>query len=162
MNRKTRYQGAIVLDHKVLLIQHRVNNSGETYWLFPGGGIDEGETEEECVVREMKEETNLDVSVERLIISETGHPGEVYKWRKTYLCHPNSGTAKPGYEPEPEASSVYSISAVKWIDLRDEDSWDDQVIQNPITFDQLLKIRDALGYSTKNSLPSHDPNHILE
>jgi 8-oxo-dGTP pyrophosphatase MutT (NUDIX family) len=32
-------------------------------WSFPGGGVDEGETPEEAIVREFKEEVNLDVSI---------------------------------------------------------------------------------------------------
>jgi 8-oxo-dGTP diphosphatase len=63
LNRYTRYQGAIVRNHSILLIRQRENESGRSYWILPGGGIEPGETEEDCVRREMKEETNLDVRV---------------------------------------------------------------------------------------------------
>ncbi|MBR7148319.1 MAG: NUDIX hydrolase, partial [Firmicutes bacterium] len=33
-----------------------------TVWMVPGGGIEEGETAAEAVIREMKEETGLDVT----------------------------------------------------------------------------------------------------
>jgi 8-oxo-dGTP diphosphatase len=36
-------------------------------WVFPGGGIEEGESPEEAVVREVKEETGLSVAVSRKI-----------------------------------------------------------------------------------------------
>ena len=39
----------------------------EEFYLFPGGGVESGETLSECVVREMKEETGLDVAVEKLV-----------------------------------------------------------------------------------------------
>jgi 8-oxo-dGTP pyrophosphatase MutT (NUDIX family) len=120
MTRKTRYQGFIVRDHHVLLIKHREHATGGSYWVIPGGGLDEDETEEQCMIREMKEETNLDVKVERLVFDELAHPGGVYRWRKTYLCSPIGGTASSGYEPEPEAAAGYSISEVAWFDLRDE------------------------------------------
>ena len=61
MNRHTRYQGAIVRDHQILLLRQRIFSSGRIVWLFPGGGIEADETEEDCVKREMKGETNLDV-----------------------------------------------------------------------------------------------------
>ena len=45
----------IVEDGKILLTHER--NSG--WWLIPGGGLEEGETPETCVIREVEEETGL-------------------------------------------------------------------------------------------------------
>jgi 8-oxo-dGTP diphosphatase len=70
LNRHTRYQGAIVRDHHILVLKQRIFPIGRVCWIFPGGGIEPGETEEECVKREMKEETNLDVEVKRLLLDE--------------------------------------------------------------------------------------------
>ncbi|MGD2156717.1 MAG: NUDIX hydrolase [Anaerolineales bacterium] len=145
MARHTRYQGLIIQDHKVLLIQHRQHSTGRSYWVIPGGGMDGCETEEECVIREMKEETNLDVVVDRLVFDEPGHPDGVYQWRKSYLCTPISGEASPGYEPEPEAAADYSITAVRWFDLRDESEWGDRLRQDPYTYPQLVKLRHLLA-----------------
>ena len=36
-------------------------------WNMPGGAVENGETPWECVVREAKEETGLDVNIERLL-----------------------------------------------------------------------------------------------
>jgi 8-oxo-dGTP pyrophosphatase MutT (NUDIX family) len=107
--------------------------------------MDGCETEEECVIREMKEETNLDVVVDRLVFDEPGHPDGVYQWRKSYLCTPISGEASPGYEPEPEAAADYSITAVRWFDLRDESEWGDRLRQDPYTYPQLVKLRHLLA-----------------
>jgi 8-oxo-dGTP pyrophosphatase MutT (NUDIX family) len=120
--------------------------TGNAYWVIPGGGLDDNETEEDCVIREMEEETSLVVKVDRLIFDEPAHPDGVYKWRKTYLCTPISGEAKPGYEPEPDAASRYSISEVRWFDLSDESEWGDDLIQDPYTYPQLLRLRGVLGY----------------
>ena len=69
MTRHTRYQGAIIQDDEILLIRHQHHIKERTYWLFPGGGIEDGETDEERVIREIKEETNLVVEVKQLIYS---------------------------------------------------------------------------------------------
>lgn len=52
--------GCIVLNDKnqVLLIHH---NAG--HWGLPKGHVEEGETEVETAIREVKEETNIDVEV---------------------------------------------------------------------------------------------------
>jgi 8-oxo-dGTP diphosphatase len=145
-NRNTRYQGAIVRNNSILLIRHRENESGRSYWILPGGGIEPGETEEDCVRREMQEETNLDVRVVSLLLNEPNPSKSTYRSRKTYLCAPNTGEASLGIEPEPDAASWYSIAEVKWFDLRDESSWDTELITDPLTYDQLYRVRQKLGY----------------
>ncbi|NIM95814.1 MAG: NUDIX domain-containing protein [Anaerolineales bacterium] len=146
MARHTRYQGAILRDGHILLIKHRQHSTGREYWVIPGGGIGDDESEEECVVREMKEETHLDVKVEGLILEESAHPESPYTVRKTYLCRPIAGTANPGHEPEPEAAADYAIVEVGWFDLRAEDDWDAMLKQDPFTYPQLKRLRELLGY----------------
>ena len=145
MVRDTRYQGAIIRDHHILLIQQRNHRTGCSYWLLPGGGIEGDETEEACVIREMKEETHLDVRVERLVLDEPLDIDGGYKRRKTYLCRPIAGVAKPGHEPEPEAAAEYTIVAVRWLDLRDKSGWDESITEDPFTFPQLQKLSVLLG-----------------
>ena len=81
MRRVIRYQGAIVRNDHILLIQHTEHASGRSYWLIPGGGIEADETEEACVQREMHEETCLEVQVQRLLLDELAQPGGVYQRR---------------------------------------------------------------------------------
>ena len=147
-NRIIRYQGAIIRDDHILLIKHHEYASGHDYWVIPGGGREDGETEEECVRREMMEETHLNVTVEQLLLDEPGRPDEAYQRFKTYLCIPMVGEPYPGHEPEPEAAERYAITEVGWFDLRDETTWGTKVITNPFTYPRLQQIRRTLGYST--------------
>ena len=142
----TRYQGAIILNGQILLIKHSQYKDGVEYWILPGGGREEGETEEECVKREMKEETNLDVVVERLLLETAGQPNTTYRSYKTYLCKPLNNNAKPGYEPEPEASEIYEISEVGWFDLRSEENWPNDQVFMRFAYPQLKEIQKILGY----------------
>lgn len=146
-SRKFRYQGAILRDHHLLLIEHRFHADGHCHWLIPGGGLEDGETEEACVRREMREETGLAVAVERLLLEESAFPADrVYAGYKTFLCRPVGGEARPGYEPEPEAAAAYAISAVGWFDLRAETAWGEAVCRDPITYPLLKKLQATLGY----------------
>jgi 8-oxo-dGTP pyrophosphatase MutT (NUDIX family) len=51
--------GYLVVDGKVLLVHHNKFDK----WTPPGGHMESDETQAETVVREFKEETNLDVTV---------------------------------------------------------------------------------------------------
>jgi 8-oxo-dGTP pyrophosphatase MutT (NUDIX family) len=142
--RTTRYQAAIVRDGRVLLIQHRVHATGIGHWLLPGGGRENGEAEEQCVVREVREETGLEVAVERLLFAAAVPGDRVYDERKTYLCRVIAGEASPGVEPEPEHSAVYAISETRWVDFRDPSSWGDAIVLDGKTYPELLRIREIL------------------
>lgn len=147
MKRETRYQGAIILDDHVLLIRHREHDTGRTYWLLPGGSREPEETEEACVEREMREETGLEVSVERLLLDEEDIPFETYYKRlQTYVCRVVRGSAKPGYDPEVESARQHEIAEVRWLTLRDWVHWDDSITDDPIIFPLLQRIRAVLGY----------------
>lgn len=47
---------AIVLDKNNLFLLVQKNKYAEDEWDFPGGGVDEGETSEEAIIRELEEE----------------------------------------------------------------------------------------------------------
>ena len=57
---------AVVFDqeNRILLVHRRDMD----LWDLPGGGMDDGELPTEAVIREAKEETGLDVEIERLFL----------------------------------------------------------------------------------------------
>jgi ADP-ribose pyrophosphatase YjhB (NUDIX family) len=59
---------AAIFDHsgRILLIQRADNGR----WAMPGGAAEVGETPSEAVVREVREETQLDVVATRLVAAE--------------------------------------------------------------------------------------------
>jgi len=144
--RAIRYQGAVVRDDHLLLIQHCEHAGGRSYWLLPGGGIEAGETPQECVEREVREETHLHVQVLHLLREDPDIPGGVYERLHTYLCRVLAGEAQPGYEPEIEAAQEYAIVAVQWCDLRRPDTWDSEVRSDSFTCALMQRIQASLGY----------------
>ena len=57
---RVRAAGVIIKDNQILLMHRRKN--GQEYWVVPGGKVEEGETSDQAVKREIKEELNLDVT----------------------------------------------------------------------------------------------------
>jgi len=141
-----RYQGAIVRNDHIFLIRYRPA-SGDSIWMFPGGGIEEGETEKECVEREMWEETSLRVAADRLLLDQPIEPtATMYQRRRTFPCTVLSGTAAPGHEPEEDIPAGYGIVEVVWFNLQDAGDWPSLVKQDNITSTLLRSVRQALGY----------------
>jgi 8-oxo-dGTP diphosphatase len=148
MRRRTiRYQAAIVREHHVLLLRvHDHAGSGEVFWVLPGGGREPGESAEECVRREIHEETRLDVRVERLLFAAPDMPGGLYDQLHTYLCAVVSGDATPGIEPEVDTPEQLTIQELAWFDLRAPEGWDALVRGDSITYPLLQQVRERLGY----------------
>ncbi len=146
MNRTTRVQGAIVHGTRLLLIQHREHDTGRSYWLLPGGSPMEGESDEVALRREIREETHLVVDIERLLYDDQSATDPVYRRFKTFLCRSRIGRARPGAEPEVEVASVYAITAVRWLDLASEATWDAAVRADRWTYPLLKRIQTTLRF----------------
>ena len=62
----------LVQDGKVALIER--HRAGLDYFVFPGGGVDEGETPEKAAVREAMEELGIEVAIkQKLVVIQLGH-----------------------------------------------------------------------------------------
>lgn len=59
-----RLTGILIEDNKILLVKQHI--SPERFWSLPGGRLEHGETLEEGIIREMFEETGLNVRVIKL------------------------------------------------------------------------------------------------
>ncbi|MEI8328023.1 MAG: NUDIX domain-containing protein [Candidatus Taylorbacteria bacterium] len=64
---KTRATAIVIRDGHALLI-HRKNE--KEYFVFPGGGVEKGETPERAVIREVMEETSIEVRLVKLLESK--------------------------------------------------------------------------------------------
>lgn len=82
---------AIIVKNQSILVMHR-NKFGHQYYCLVGGGIDAGETADQTLVREVREETGLQVTSQRLVyIEEAGAP---YGTQYHFLCEFTDGDVR--------------------------------------------------------------------
>lgn len=68
MNHRIRVAAIIINDQKVLLVKHVDPETGYTWWVPPGGGLEEEDDSLfDCAKREVFEEANLEISLSRII-----------------------------------------------------------------------------------------------
>ncbi|EMY4796573.1 NUDIX hydrolase [Bacillus pacificus] len=61
---QVRVTGILIEDEKVLLVKQKVANRN---WSLPGGRVENSETLEVAMIREMREETGLEVKIKKLL-----------------------------------------------------------------------------------------------
>ena len=96
----TRVSVIVINDERqILLVRHR--KGSRHYWVLPGGRLEYGETFDECAVRELKEETGLEVACDKLIyLSEAIAPDRSRHIVNVYVtAHVTGGTMRLGDEP---------------------------------------------------------------
>lgn len=70
---RVRVAALIFLDGQIVVVRHRRDDS--SYYLLPGGGVSWGETLEQALIREVAEETGLQIQMgPLLLVSDTIDP----------------------------------------------------------------------------------------
>lgn len=100
---------AIVTKNRLVLMVRRRDSFGSIQWTFPGGTIEEGESEEEAVLREVAEETGINCSLVR-VLGKRVHPA-TNRLISYYACEYRSGKVSL---TEPE-----KFSEVQWFSPRE-------------------------------------------
>lgn len=58
---------AIIMKDNKIFVTQRGYGKFKDWWEFPGGKIEEGETPEECLKREIKEELKADINIDKYL-----------------------------------------------------------------------------------------------
>lgn len=98
---------AIIIQHDKVAVIKRVRN-GDVYYVFPGGGVEQGETPEEATIREAYEELGVVISVIAPFIEVAYNGRQVYFLAQILKGEfgtgegeefQNSGNGRGTYEP---------------------------------------------------------------
>lgn len=106
-------RGIVITGDKLLLMERW--RPGMHYFSIPGGGIEHGETAEECVRREILEETGVEVRVCRQVLEM--RDGDVV--HQIFLCEYVSGEPHlPEDSPEALINNPDNRFAPCWVDVK--------------------------------------------
>lgn len=109
-----RVSALITKDDKILLI-HRFKKGNE-YWVVPGGGVEEGESIEQTLNREVMEETGLIVLKNKMILNEKVM--EVFGEADHYIFKCETENKKPVLGgPEFEANCADNSYHLEWVEI---------------------------------------------
>ena len=99
-------------DKKVMLVKSTYQHHHP--WGLPGGSLEYGETAEEAILREIWEETDLRIEIERFLFIKTWKPDRVGIY---YLCSIKDGE----FHPSDEVSELGYFSPDNLPDVRSQD-----------------------------------------
>lgn len=97
---RNRVCGICISDDKILMIRHKSLGKDGIFWCPPGGGVDYGETTEEALIRELKEETGLTVSVKRFMFVHEFLQPPLHAIELFFEIEVESGILSKGTDPE--------------------------------------------------------------
>lgn len=115
---KIRVRAVIIKDNKVLLIKRTKESS--VYWVVPGGGVEDGETAEEALIRECEEELGVKIKINSLLVEiESGKLETFGQKEYFYLCNILDGVLGSGQGPEFQKEAIYTGAYnIEWRDIK--------------------------------------------
>ena len=100
-------------DHHFLIVQRNRKKHLALKWEFPGGKVQENETFEEALSREIKEELNIKISLQDKIAEEKYKDEKIDIVLHYFLCTQESGTIELNEHED-----------LAWVEKKDFDKYD--------------------------------------
>ena len=118
-----RVVAAIIEKEDKILIAQRLKGEFKGLWEFPGGKIEEQEKPEEALIREIKEEMEVDIKINKYLCTIEHDYSTFHRSMDCFVCTLTS-----------EGLHLNDHSAIKWINpFEDKIDWvpaDVKVIEN--------------------------------
>lgn len=121
----------VILDNQNRMLMVKQEHEDRDIWMVPGGGIEEGENSVDAAVREIKEETGLDIEVGKLIwhVEEVSERGQ--RFVNFFMGRITGGEMALGLDPEFDEDSQV-LREVKFMSRQ-------EIEEIPVLYPEYLK-----------------------
>jgi 8-oxo-dGTP pyrophosphatase MutT (NUDIX family) len=107
----------LIEEEKVALIER--HRAGLHYYVFPGGGVDEGETVEQAAVREALEELGVEVAVgQKVLVAQFEQSRQVYFLAERVGGEFGTGTGEEFTDSDPNDPTEGVYTPI-WVPIAD-------------------------------------------
>lgn len=111
-------KGIVIYHHQILILKRvKPSSDGLGYWELPGGGLEYGETPHQALIRELKEETNLDIKILKPVYTFTAIRPHYQTVGIGFLCVPTNNHVVISHE-HTEYKFVHSNELLNYIDKK--------------------------------------------
>ncbi len=111
--KKVNVVAAIIREQDKIFATQRGYGEYKDGWEFPGGKVEEGETPEEAIVREIQEELDMEIQVVQYFMTVEYDYPSFHLSMQCFLCNIKEGTP-----------TLLEHEDAKWLKLEDLDSVD--------------------------------------
>lgn len=146
---RVRICGICIENNSVLLVKHKHIGQEGIFWAPPGGGLQFGESAVECLAREFREETKLQVKVVNYLFTHEFISDQLHSIELFFLVSIESGRPEKGMDPEfPDFDIIEEVRFWKIEDIKKK---------SPLQFHQLFtKISDIEDLLSLNGFFCND------
>ncbi len=149
---RVRACGLLEQDGKLLLIKHKNIGSKGYIWLPPGGGVPFGMSAEETVIREMKEEAGLDVSVDQFLFINEFRNSKYHALELFFKVSISGGVPQLGTDPEVPGNEQI-LTELAFVPFYDIDQLEPEAIHNCFQYSKASEnIFDLRGFFTFHNI----------
>ena len=106
--KKLEVVAAIIKENEKYFATQRGYGEFKGWWEFPGGKIENGESKEEALKREIREELATEIEIDRFITTVQFDYPEFHLIMHCFICHITAG------QPQ-----LLEAKAAKWLDKND-------------------------------------------
>ncbi|MFY0686108.1 MAG: NUDIX hydrolase [Cyclobacteriaceae bacterium] len=111
---RTRVCGILIENNAVLLLKHKGIGKGDYLWSPPGGGIEFGESSQDCLRREFLEETGLNIDVREYLFANEYMDDKFHAIELFFRVEKAGGNLTLGTDPELESQNQI-LTEIKFI-----------------------------------------------
>ncbi len=141
---RLRVCGICIENHQILLIKHQGLGEMGELWSPPGGGINFKESAEDALIREFKEETGLNVSINKFLCVNEFQYDNLHAIELFFTVLRRSGSLKTGIDPELSAEQQM-IKEVKFVTFEElkviPDKKRHNILQGSINEEYILNMK---------------------